>query len=52
MVKVEGDILVRTPGSRRAVPLPRHLAALDLVRARLDAGTLRLDLAKPAGTEP
>ena len=52
VVKVEGDILVRTPGSRRAVPLPRHLAALDLVRARLDAGTLRLDLAKPAGTEP
>ena len=51
VLKLEGEIMLRTPGRRRALPLPRHIAALDLVRARLEDGILRLDLAAPAGVE-
>jgi arsenite-transporting ATPase len=49
VVKHEGEVLLRTPGRRRSLPLPRHLAGLELVRARLTDGTLRLDLARAAG---
>ncbi|MGI9431048.1 MAG: ArsA family ATPase [Myxococcota bacterium] len=50
VLKLEGEIVLRTPGRRRALPLPRHFAALDLVRAKLEGGTLRLDLA-PLATD-
>lgn len=49
VVKLEGEILVRTPGRRRALPLPRHLASLELVRAQLADGTLHLELADERG---
>ena len=52
VVKLEGEILVRTPGRRRALPLPRGLASLDLVRASLEAGILRLDLAERREVAP
>lgn len=52
VVKHEGEILVRTPGRRRSLPLPRHLAGLDLTRARLTDGMLQLDLTKPAEESP
>jgi arsenite-transporting ATPase len=38
--KVEGDLLVATGRIRRAIALPRRVAALDLVGARLERGQL------------
>ena len=52
VVKLESEIVLRTPGRRRALPLPRHFAALELVRAKLEAGTLRLDLAPAEDDAP
>lgn len=50
VAKRDADLLLRTPGRRRALPLPRHLAGYQLARARLRDGTLQVDLDRPRGT--
>ncbi|RIK99928.1 MAG: arsenic-transporting ATPase [Proteobacteria bacterium] len=48
VAKVDDALVVRTGNRRRAIPLPRKLAAATLVGAKLDAGTLVVRLAPAA----
>jgi arsenite-transporting ATPase len=45
VAKLENELSITSRGQRRALPLPRHVAPLVLVRARLEGGTLTLDFA-------
>jgi arsenite-transporting ATPase len=45
VAKLENELSITSGGQRRALPLPRHVAALGLARARLVRGTLTLDFA-------
>lgn len=45
VAKLEGALLVRTGNRRRSIPLPRKLAPLALVGAKLDGGILVVRLA-------
>ncbi|MCU0669187.1 MAG: ArsA family ATPase [Myxococcota bacterium] len=47
VAKLDDALLVRTGNRRRAIPLPRKLAALALVGAKLDAGVLTVRLGTP-----
>jgi arsenite/tail-anchored protein-transporting ATPase len=49
VVLVDDQLVVTTGSRRRTLPLPRRLAHLDLVEARLEGGLLLLRLAPPAG---
>ena len=40
VVKIDDELTITTGASRRSIVLPRRVAPLDLVRARLDAGEL------------
>ena len=40
VAKVEGELVVTTASRRRAIALPRRVAALDLAGARLEGGSL------------
>jgi arsenite-transporting ATPase len=48
VAKLDDELLVRTGELRRAIPLPRKLAALALVGAKLDGGRLVVRLARSA----
>jgi arsenite-transporting ATPase len=45
VAKLDDALIVQTGGQRRAIPLPRRLAQLSLVGAKLDAGLLVVRLA-------
>lgn len=47
VAKLDDALLVRTGNRRRAIPLPRKLAALALVGAKLEAGVLTVRLGAP-----
>lgn len=47
VAKLDDALYVRTGNRRRAIPLPRKLAALALVGAKLDAGVLTVRLGTP-----
>jgi arsenite/tail-anchored protein-transporting ATPase len=49
VAKLDDSLLVRTGNRRRAIPLPRKLASLALVGAKLDAGTLVVRLGAARG---
>jgi len=49
VTKLGDRLLLRTPGQRRHILLPRHLAALDLRRARRRDAGLALEFTHPAG---
>ncbi len=49
VVKLDAELLLRTPTRRRALPLPRHLASYELTRALLRDGELRVDLERQPG---
>lgn len=42
IIKVEGDLLVRTASARRAIKLPRRMAALEVSEAQLQEGVLSI----------
>lgn len=42
IVKVEGDLLVQTASARRAIKLPRRMAALEVSEAHLHEGVLSI----------
>ena len=42
VVKVDGDLIITTPRRRRSIPLPRRVARLSLLSARLEAGQLEV----------
>jgi len=48
VAKLEDQLTITTGGQRRALPLPRHVARLELARARLERGTLTVDFAAEA----
>lgn len=48
VAKLDDALLVRAGNRRRSIPLPRKLAALGLVGAKLDAGMLVVRLAQPS----
>jgi len=52
VVKVEGDLVVTTQRRRRSVPLPRRVARLSLVSARLEAGQLAVAFGLPDRDAP
>lgn len=47
VAKLDDALFVRTGNRRRAIPLPRKLAALALLGAKLDAGVLTVRLGTP-----
>jgi arsenite-transporting ATPase len=47
VAKLDDALLVRVGNRRRSIPLPRKLAALALVGAKLDAGVLTVRLGTP-----
>jgi arsenite-transporting ATPase len=47
VAKLDDALLVRTGNRRRSIPLPRKLAALALIGAKLDAGVLTVRLGTP-----
>ena len=49
VTKLGDRLLLRTPGQRRQILLPRHLAALDLRRARRRDAGLALEFTHPGG---
>jgi arsenite-transporting ATPase len=52
VAKLAGELVVRTPGLRRPIPLPRHLAGMDLAAARWRDGTLCVEFLPRAAPEP
>ena len=48
VAKLDDALLVRSGNRRRSIPLPRKLAALALIGAKLDAGCLVVRLARPS----
>lgn len=52
VAKVDETLIVTTAERRRAIPLPRRLARLELSAARLERGTLVVDFAAGAPTGP
>jgi arsenite-transporting ATPase len=48
VAKLDDELLVRSGDQRRAIPLPRKLATLTLVGAKLDGGRLVVRLARSA----
>jgi len=49
VTKLGDRLLLRTPGQRRQILLPRHMAALDLRRARRRDAGLALEFTHPGG---
>lgn len=45
VAKLDGELVVRSGARRRAIPLPRRLAAMSLAGAKLDGEILRVRLA-------
>lgn len=52
VAKLDDQLVIRSGGRRRALPLPRRLARLDLAGAKLEKGRLVVRLAAPAEAAP